>query len=409
MARALQLCCLEKRAGLASVNLSPKWKSNLMLRFEHSRSEAALQNWWKPCEGKEKHILNKYRQIAREDLADILSNNLEPVNFGTQALFWQFKNKETADWLQQLKTNMTCLSSVRCYRWSPTSWSLLFLVISGRSALSCRWKYLHSCYLSVMHFYSSLVMLYLCLSSKLVGALFQNVQFLKRTTVLFCFHHQGPSWWSIPRSISGVNELSCTCFPSARTTPTASSSASSCTAAMATVPEPCRSTSGSTGVRKAAPCGISPAPRGASGTRWTSLSALSGPANTRLVKNMTKNTNPDSFLYSFWAKAKWGAELVCEMWSNIWSVMFGGCSLRLLIDSSHTSCAVSESVGITWIESKLIPTHGKAPGKFQAQECAQQTSVFFTMSQTHSFGVHTLLGCCFKCNLHGNRKLCWVA
>lgn len=97
------------------------------------------------------------------------------------------------------------------------------------------------------------------------------------------FTLQGPSWWSTPRSILGASGLSSSCCRSVRMTPTASSSATSCTAVTATAPGTCRSTSGSTGAPRAVQCGISQAPRGTSGTKWSSLSALSGPVNTRWV------------------------------------------------------------------------------------------------------------------------------
>lgn len=85
-------CCQDDRASSGSVKLSPKTKpqsDTQCCSFEHATSEAALQNWWKPCAGEkqgEAQTETKYRQIAREDHSDILGNNLEPVNFGSQAL-----------------------------------------------------------------------------------------------------------------------------------------------------------------------------------------------------------------------------------------------------------------------------------------------------------------------------------
>lgn len=119
-------CCQDDRASSGSVKLSPKRNPNRTPSFEHATSEAALWNWWKPCASEkqgEAQTETKYRQIAREDHTDILGNNLEPVNFSSQAFFF-FLRRQTL--CSRSKLTWHIYPGLASYKWSPNSWTLLF-------------------------------------------------------------------------------------------------------------------------------------------------------------------------------------------------------------------------------------------------------------------------------------------
>lgn len=97
----------------------------------------------------------------------------------------------------------------------------------------------------------------------------------------FSCSFQGPTCWWTPPSMPRGTGLSCCCRLWVKTTLTASSSATSCTAAMATVLGPSEHTSASTAVRLAIRCGTCPAPMANSGIRWSWLSAPSGRMSIR--------------------------------------------------------------------------------------------------------------------------------
>lgn len=80
------------------MNLGPKRKPNLTpsaaaLSAPDLRQRCKTDGSPVKAGSREKQRQTKYRQIAREDHTDILGNNLEPVNSGSQA-FSGFKNKK---------------------------------------------------------------------------------------------------------------------------------------------------------------------------------------------------------------------------------------------------------------------------------------------------------------------------
>lgn len=87
-------------------------------------------------------------------------------------------------------------------------------------------------------------------------------------------------WWTLPSMLQGIAPSSY-CRRWVKMTHTASSSATSCTAAMATVQGHCGRTFGSTAARWVAQYGTRRGPTDDSGTKWSWLSAPSGPMSTR--------------------------------------------------------------------------------------------------------------------------------
>lgn len=119
VARGSLLCCWDERASSDSVNLSPKWKPNL------TPSTAALNtpDLKRRCKtdgspvkagSREKQRQLKYRQIAREDHTHILGNNIEPVNFGSQALFQGLKIKKSQKFFSGWKLTWHVYPGLRC-------------------------------------------------------------------------------------------------------------------------------------------------------------------------------------------------------------------------------------------------------------------------------------------------------
>jgi len=96
----------------------------------------------------------------------------------------------------------------------------------------------------------------------------------------FCSFQDPLCWWTLP-SMPWVIVLSCCCRLWVKMTRTASSSATSCTVAMATARGPYGRMFESTGVRSAVRSGTHPGLMSSSGTRWSWRSAPSGLMNTR--------------------------------------------------------------------------------------------------------------------------------
>lgn len=139
------LCCAAgmRAPAVTLVNLSPKWNPNLTpsaaaLNTPDLRQCCKTDGSLVKAGSREKHRRTEYRQIARAYCTDILGNNLEPVNSGSQALFLGLKIKRKQTFFSGWKLTWHIYPEPRCYRWSPKSWILLFFICIR--SLSCVWQ-----------------------------------------------------------------------------------------------------------------------------------------------------------------------------------------------------------------------------------------------------------------------------
>lgn len=142
------LCCAAgmRVPAVTLVNLSPKWNPNLTpsaaaLNTPDLRQRCKTDGSPVKAGSRGKHRRTEYRQIARAYCTDILGNNLESVNSGSQAFFLGLKIKRKQTFFSGWKLTW----HIYILSWGDTGeaqrvGSCYFLYVSGHSVVSGWWK-----------------------------------------------------------------------------------------------------------------------------------------------------------------------------------------------------------------------------------------------------------------------------